>query len=109
MFWIIVAIIVVVLLCSLSSSSESNADAQKQLAEAQQKQLADQSSARRPEALRRLFDEEFPEYSGQLTYAKAERFISRWDEVIASSEYKQAFSWMNGAPKSPAAEQQAQR
>lgn len=72
--WIIGAAIVC---CVVAAFAQAEEDEEK-------KKVA----ARRPDALIRLFSEEFPDFSGAVTFSKAEAAIKAWDTAIASYNYK---------------------
>lgn len=54
-----------------------------QLAEVTRK-LQQQIASKRPEAFKRLFAEEFPGYSQDITYAKSEEILRVYDRLMAS-------------------------
>ena len=72
-FWIIGAVVVCCIIAAVAQASED--DENKKVA------------AKRPDALIRLLAEEFPDFSGSITFAKAEAAIKAWDEAIASKDY----------------------
>lgn len=72
-FWIIGAIVVCCVIAAFAQASEDE----------EKKKVA----AKRPDAFIRLFSEEFPDFSGNITFAKAEAAIKAWDEAIASNHF----------------------
>ncbi|NIZ59848.1 hypothetical protein DL239_02530 [Sedimentitalea sp. CY04] len=71
--WIIGAVVVCCIIAGVAQASED--DEKKKLA------------AKRPDAFVRLFSEEFPDFSGNITFAKAEAAIKKWDEAIVSYDF----------------------
>lgn len=72
-FWIIGAVIVCCIIAAVAQASEDE----------DKKKVA----AKRPDAFIRLFSEEFPDFSGSITFAKAEAAIKAWDAAIASNSF----------------------
>ena len=80
MWWII--LIVAAGICSAISSAaeeeeKKNTEKEKKLLEAKQ-----------PDALIRLFSEEFPDFGNDMTFSKAQEVLKTWNSVAASSDYK---------------------
>ena len=50
-------------------------------------QSEDKQAAKRPEVFRDLFSEEYPNYADEMTFVKAEQFLSAWDKVQKSFHF----------------------
>lgn len=88
--WILI-IIAVVICCIIAGISQSSEDA----AEAESIRIANQIAAKRPDAFIRLFQEEFPNYAGTITFSKAEAAIREWERAADSKEYKRHLKMFN--------------
>ncbi len=99
---IIVAIVVVVICCMISGMNDNSkkaVDIQNEALADQQRAIAAQAAAKRPEAFAKLFAEEFPDFAGEITYAKAQAMLLDWDKALKAKEYKRALTWSGKAYK----------
>ena len=96
MFWAIIGIIAVIAICSIASSSGDQAEAAQKKAENEQKLIAGAIQAKVPDVFRELFAEEFRDYGAELTYVRAESFLRKWGEAVASSQFSRHVSYWTG-------------
>jgi hypothetical protein len=87
--WTFIGIVVVILICAGIAASSNQA-------EVEQKKLLASSAAKRPEAFQRLFAEEFPAFSSNVTYSKAEAILSTWTKAAESWDFKQHVTFFGG-------------
>ena len=77
--WIIGAIVVCVVIAAFAQAQEDE----------EKKNVA----AKLPDAFTRLFSEEFPNFSGNITFTKAEAAIKAWDTGFEDREYTKHKHW----------------
>ena len=94
-----IAIIIIILICICAGVA--------QMAEGQEKKAADDATAKRPDALKRLLSEEFRDFSDDFTFARCEVALKTFEAVSKSAQIRNHLTVFGNKWKSSGAEAQA--